>query len=192
MPLPAPTYSRKPLHERSIRVNSFERQDGLWDIEAELVDCKAYDFPKRNGTVHQAGTPFHHLLLRITINRDFTITDAMAVYDVAPFGGECSAIAPAYQDLIGMNLLKSFRQQVKSRFHRTAGCTHMSELAGVLPTVALQTMANQRRLNPDPDRRPFQLDGCYAQRLSGPVVKEHHPRWYIAPEVDEGMKSSSD
>ena len=68
----------------------------------------------------------------------------------------------------------------------------MSELAGVLPTVALQTMANQRRLNPDPDRRPFQLDGCYAQRLSGPVVKEHHPRWYIAPEVDEGLKSSSD
>ena len=184
MPLPAPSVTRKPLHERSIRVNSFEREDGLWDIEAELVDCKAYDFPKHDGTTHHAGQAFHHMHVRITIDREFTILDAVAVYDVAPFGVECSAIAPAYRDLIGLNLLNSFRQQVKTRFHRTAGCTHMSELAGVLPTVALQTMANQRRLNPDPDKRPFQLDGCYAQRLSGPVVKEHHPRWYVQPKGD--------
>lgn len=183
MPLPLSPNKRKPLHNRAINVHSFERDDGLWDLEAELIDDKSYSFDKRDGSTHPAGKPFHHMHLRITIDRSFTILDAQAVYDAAPYGENCTTIAPAYQELVGMNLLKSFRQAVKERFARTKGCSHITELAGVLPTVALQSMANERN-KPEctqTDKRPFQLEGCHALRLDGPVVEEFYPHWYVAP-----------
>lgn len=181
MPLSSSQVSRKPLHTRSIQVRSFEREDGLWDLEAELIDVKSYDFSASAGTrVHRAGQPIHHMLLRVTIDSGFTITQAEACYDAAPYGQNCMAITPDYSDLAGMNLLRGFRQAVKERFGRTAGCTHMSELAAVLPTVAVQTMAGERRkaASSNPDQRPFQLEGCHALRLDGPVAREFYPRWY--------------
>lgn len=179
MPLAPPDCPRQPLHTRSIRVQSYARDDGLYDIEAELVDLKAYDFEKLGGT-HRAGQPIHHMHLRLTIDGDYTIVAAQAAYDAAPYGAECTAIAPDYAGLKGLNLLRQFRQAVKERFGRTAGCTHMTELAQVLPTAAVQTMANRRRQESDPDRRPFQVGGCHALRTDGAVVREHYPRWYAA------------
>lgn len=186
MALPPPDVSRSPLHTRSIRVNSFARDDGQWDLEAELIDFKSYDFPlvSRDG-VHRAGDPVHHMHLRVTINDEFAITNAVADYDAAPYNQNCTAITPDYADLIGMNLLRNFRQVVKDRFGRTSGCTHMTELAYVLPTVAVQTMANKRRKEVEvpgqAQKRPFQLDGCHALRADGPVAKEFYPKWYVVP-----------
>jgi len=168
------------MHNRSIQVHSFEREDGLWDIEAELIDSKAYAYSKRSGAVQAAGQPFHHMHLRITIDTNFEIKEALALYDASPFGESCTAISSAYQDLIGMNLLKSFRQQVKERFSRTAGCTHMTELAAVLPTAAVQSMSGQKREEAETaGRKPFQLGGCHAWRTDGEVTKEHYPQWYV-------------
>lgn len=185
MPLPPPDTAREPLHTRSIRVNSFARDDGQWDLEAELIDFKAYDFPHRDGRVHVAGDSVHHMHLRVTINNEFSITAAVAAYDAAPYNENCSAIEPAYQTLVGMNLLRNFRQAVKDRFGRTAGCTHLTELSYVLPTVAVQSMAKERRkgLLAAESGRPFQLEGCHALRIDGPVVQEFHPQWYVSPEV---------
>jgi len=165
------------LHTRSIHVQSYAREDGLWDLEAELIDTKAYDFPMHDGHTHAAGAPIHHMHLRITIDEQFTITDAQVAYDAAPYGEFCSAIAPDYRRLVGLNLLNQFRKHVRERFGRTAGCTHVTELTNVLPTVAVQTMAGRRRQNPD-GQRPFQLDGCHALRVDGPVVRTHYAPWY--------------
>ncbi len=189
MPLPPPDLAREPLHTRSIRVNSFVREDGQWDIEAELIDFKAYDFPLKDGvSTRRAGEPIHHMHLRITIDDQLTITAAVAAYDVAPYNQDCFAIAPDYRELVGMSLVRNFSQVVKEHFGRTAGCTHMTELAYVLPTVAIQTMASKRRkeqLAPGgQDKRPFQLEGCHALRLDGPVVREFYPRWYLAPKAE--------
>lgn len=183
------------MHNRFIRAHSFERDDGLWEIEAELIDHKAYDFTRRNGAVHPAGQPFHHLHLRVAFDDDFIVQHAVAVFDSAPFGPECRAIEADYGDLVGMNLIGGFRQAVKARFSRTAGCSHMSELAGVLPTVAMQTMANRRAERKASsaeasERRPFQLEGCHALRLNGPVVREHHPKWYVAPAGEQTIEHS--
>ncbi|HEY9279293.1 MAG TPA: DUF2889 domain-containing protein [Eoetvoesiella sp.] len=184
MPLPPPDTAREPLHTRSIRVDSFARDDGQWDLEAELIDVKAYDFPGRSGGMHVAGAPVHHMHLRVTINDEFSITGAVAAYDAAPYNENCTAIAVDYKALIGMNLLRGFRNAVKERFGRTAGCTHLTELSYVLPTVAVQSMAKKRRKEESTVlKRPFQLEGCHALRLDGPVVKESYPQWYVAPEV---------
>jgi hypothetical protein len=188
MPLPPSDIAREPLHTRSIRVNSFAREDGQWDLEAELIDVKAYDCPGNDGVVRLAGSPVHHMHLRVTIDEQFTITSAVAVYDAAPYNTYCTAIAPDYEALVGMNLLRNFRQVVKDRFARTAGCTHLTELSYVLPTVAVQSMANKRRkerLSGKSAQKPFQLDGCHALRIDGPVAKEFYPQWYIAPPFEE-------
>lgn len=167
------------MHTRSIRVQSYARDDGLWDIEAELIDVKAYDFERRDG-IFKAGRPVHHMHLRITIDDSFLIVAACAAYDAAPYGEHCAAIEADYGALVGMNLLKGFRAQVKARFGHTAGCTHMTEMSQVLPTAAVQTMANRvREKKGDPNKRPFQLDGCHALRTTGPVVLEQYPRWYV-------------
>ncbi|MFA5664978.1 DUF2889 domain-containing protein [Castellaniella sp.] len=183
MPLSPPDCPRTPLHHRSIHVQAYEREDGLWDLEAELMDTKAYDFPIRSGDMHPAGQPVHHMLLRITIDEHYTITAAEVAYEAAPHGEFCSAIAPAYENLVGLNLLQRFRQSVRERFGRTAGCTHVTELAQVLPTAAIQSMAGRRRTRPTPGKRPFQLDGCHALRVDGPVVRVHHPDWYEGPDA---------
>ena len=73
MPLPLPAYPRKPMHNRSIQVHSFEREDGLWDVEAELIDSKGFSYTKRDGTEQKVGQAFHHMHLRITIDSSFTI-----------------------------------------------------------------------------------------------------------------------
>ena len=188
MPLPPPDCSRKPLHNRIIHAHSFEREDGLWDIEAELIDSKSYDYTKRSGAVQQAGQPFHHMHLRITIDSDLVIQKAEAAYDAAPYGENCTCIAPDYGDMVGMSLLKSFRNQVRERFGRTAGCTHLNELAGLLPTVAMQTMAAKRRKAQEAvtgtPKKPFQLEGCHALRLDGPVALEFYPQWYQGEGTD--------
>jgi len=184
MPLPPPDCSRKPLHNRIIRAHSYERGDGLWDIEAELIDSKSYDYNKRSGAVQHAGQPFHHMHLRITIDSDLVIQKAQAAYDAAPYGENCTCIATDYGGMVGMSLLKSFRNQIRERFGRTAGCTHLNELAGLLPTVAMQSMGSKRRksqpdLNNTSPKKPFQLEGCHALRLDGAVVQEFYPQWYV-------------
>lgn len=188
MPLPPSDIDREPLHTRTINVSSFAREDGQWDLEAELVDVKAYDFEKSGGRIHAAGAPLHHMHLRITIDADYTITDAVAAYDAAPYEDHCMAITDDYKQLVGLNLLRKFRDAVRTRFARTAGCTHMTELSYVLPTVAVQTMANRRREQTQPDegqKRPFQLEGCHALAVTGPVVKQLYPTWYIDPQGSE-------
>jgi len=195
MPLPACEIARTPLHTRTYRVDAFVREDGLVDLEAELVDVKGYDFPRSSGEIHKAGRPVHHMHLRVTIDDSFTITAAQAAYDIAPYARHCAGIAPDYAGLVGMNLLRGFRHAVKARFGRIQGCTHLSELSYLLPTVAVQSSAGKRRkakvnadtsqpdahampAAPAPPKRPFELEGCHALRLDGPVVREFYPLWY--------------
>jgi len=189
MPLPAPEVEREALHTRTVRVDAYARADGQWDLEAELIDFKHYDFPVQapEEGVHRAGDPVHHMHLRVTFDESFTITQAQAGYAAAPYDQHCMAITDEYQGLIGMNLLKGFRDSVRRRFSRTAGCTHMTELSYVLPTVAVQSLSSRRREQQETGestQRPFQLEGCHALRLDGPVVKEFYPRWYVTPPAE--------
>src|SRR5690606_11238172 len=96
---------REPLHQRSIRMQSYARDDGLYDLEAELIDTKAYDFPTSRG-IHAKGEPVHHMHVRLPIDEAFNVVEAQAAYDAAPYGDGCGAIAGAYRDLVGLNLAR--------------------------------------------------------------------------------------
>ena len=44
MPSVSQKVSRTPIHKRFITTQVYERDDGLWDLEATLIDKKDYDF----------------------------------------------------------------------------------------------------------------------------------------------------
>ncbi len=190
MPLSPPTSRRALKHTRTIEVEAFARDDGLWDLDARITDTKTRDAKLASG-VRPAGTPIHDLWLRVTIDTQLTIIDAEAVSDAVPYPGYCNTIGPAYKSLIGLNLLKGFRQQLNERLSGIDGCTHLTELAPVLPTAAVQAFAGdvfKTRDGDDADEqspKPFQLDRCHALRTDGPAVAKFYPRWAVKPDTSE-------
>lgn len=180
MSLAMKAVARQPLHKRDISVEVFEREDGLWDLDAQLIDIKAYSFPLFEGGLHPAGQPVHHMLLRITIDDTYTIVDAAVNYDAAPYQ-VCNTIADSYKQLIGLNLLRGFRHNVRARLGGRHGCTHVTELTNVLPTAAIQGIAtrlNRVKASQGSEERPFHIDGCHALSADGDIVKTYYPKWY--------------
>jgi hypothetical protein len=172
--LPKPV-AREPLHTRAIEIRGFKREDGLYDIEGHLVDTKSYDF-NLAGRPHPAGKPVHGMWLRITVDRTLTIVDAAASMDFMPYEGDCNQIEPAYRKLIGIAIHPGYHQRLKEVLGGVRGCSHITEMAGMLATAAFQTMAGQKLQSPD--QKPFQLDRCHALAATSPVVGRHYPKWY--------------
>ncbi len=177
MPLPVPEVERELTHTRRVRYEGYRRADGLWDIEAHLLDTKNHDFRLQTG-VRRAGQPIHDMRVRLTIDRSFTIVDALASSDAVPYPGGCAAITPAYRKLIGLNLLRGFRKRLAELFGAMKGCTHLTELLAGVPTAAIQTFAGEVRPDPEEMRKPFQLDQCHALDTTGETVRRWYPKWY--------------
>lgn len=175
MPLPSPDCPRKASHQRSIQVNAYARTDGLWDIEGQLTDAWPEPIPRAGGLL-AAGEPMHSMWLRLTVDHTATIVAVQAVTDAGPYGAACGTIAPDYNQLVGVQVARGYRDAIRRLFGRTAGCTHMNELAGVMGSAVLQAMWNV--LTQDPEQRPFSIDGCHALKSTGPQVAEFFPRWY--------------
>lgn len=190
MPLPPATTSRTPQHVRQVEVQAYRRDDGLWDLDARLRDARPYDVQLRSGP-RAAGEPIHDMWLRVTIDLQLQVLDAVADYDAVPYPGTCEMIAPDYRKLIGLNLAKDFRRQVHVRLGATRGCAHLTELAQVLPTAAIQALSADRggvqtrgQASIRADRPPSQLDRCHALARDGDMVREHYPQWYVPPRKD--------
>jgi hypothetical protein len=185
MSLSTPVSRRALRHTRAIDIQAFAREDGLWDLDAHITDIKVHDTLLASG-LRQGGQPLHDLWLRITVDKQLTIVDAEAVSDAVPYPGFCNTIGPAYKALIGLNLMKGFRQELKARLSGIAGCTHLTELAQILPTAAVQAYANDvwptydKASATQSKEKPFQLDKCHALRTDGGAVIEFYPSWVAA------------
>lgn len=184
--------TRRLVHSRSIQVDAYQRDDGLWDLAATIRDVKTRDLELEDG-VRRAGEPLHDMALTVTIDAGMQIVAVDAATNAAPFNGTCKEVPAVYQSLVGLNLLMRFRNAVRERVGGNRGCTHISELAAILPTVAIQAFAGHVRRpdRTDDDTMPLHLDRCRALRLDGPVVRKHYPRWYVAastetPETSQG------
>jgi hypothetical protein len=130
-----------------------------------------------------AGEPMHSMWPRLTVDRTATIVAAQAVTDAGPYGNACATITPDYGQLVGLRVARGYRDAIRRLFGRTAGCTHINELAGVMGSAALQALWQQ--LTEGSDEKPFSIDGCHALKSSGWQVAQFFPRWY-RPERDGG------
>lgn len=183
MPLSPPSPRRALKHTRTIRVEGFAREDGLWDIDAQITDIKTMDVPIASG-VRPANMPLHDLRLRLTVDTGLTIVAVDVASDAVPYPGQCDTIGPAYQQLVGLNLMHRFRADVKARVGGIAGCTHLTEMAQILPTAAMQALAGvvfgeRGGAQGTSSEKPIQLDGCHALRSDGEAVARFYPRWRV-------------
>ena len=160
MALPTAAPERQLKHRRSIDVQIYARGNGLWEVDAHITDTRTAEIRMATGLL-PAGAQ----------------TAAM------PYPGECNSYGDAYARLVGLNLMRGFRQAVKERLGGTQGCTHITELALVLPTAVVQAFAGDvidTRGDAANSEQPFQIDRCHALRAEGLAVKTYYPRWYRA------------
>ena len=187
MPLPAPT-PREKLHNRSIVCEGFRRADGLWDIEACMIDTKTYAYHNRDRGEVKAGEPVHEMWLRLTLDLDMTIIQAHAEMEYSPFN-LCRGARGVMKELEGLQIKSGWLRQARARIGRRESCTHLFELLGPLSTTAYQTMhtaLEKRRTGgaprpgaPDAKReRPRIIDQCYSLASDSPIVKLEWPEFY--------------
>lgn len=185
MPLPQ-SAPRKLIHTRAITCKGYERVDGLWDIEAHLVDTKTYLHTRRHGgRERRPGEPVHNMWLRVTIDLDMKIHDAAAVTDDGPYL-YCGDIAPNFKSLAGLTIGPGWRKAIAERVGGVKGCTHLVELLGPLGTTAFQATnrARQARSAGKPfTKKPYQLNSCHVYQDDAPAVLERWPQFYTGPKT---------
>lgn len=180
MALPPASADRQLKHQRCFDVQVFARADGLWEVDARLTDVKTRDLPTAGG-VRPAGVPLHEMLLRLVVDTELNIREAGAETYWMPYAGQCDGYGDAYGRLVGLNLLRGFRGELKERLGGVLGCTHITELAQVLPTAVIQAFAGEvidTREGGSDGAPPFQIDRCHALRRDGEAVRLFYPRWY--------------
>ncbi len=186
MPLSKPV-ARKPLHTRTIKCDGYEREDGLWDIEAHLEDVKHYSFNNRFRGKMEPGDQLHEMYLRLTLDDDMMVHDVEAHIDQFPFV-TCPNIVANYKKLVGIKIGIGWRRAIKERLGGKLGCTHLTELLPTMATVAIQTMVSKimkRRKQQAREEgkeakttRPPMLDSCHSWSADGLIVKEYAPEFY--------------
>lgn len=188
MPLPAPA-PRRLVHTRAIECKGYQREDGLWDIEAHLVDTKTALHTRRDGgRERRPGEPVHNMWLRLTIDLDMKVHDAEAVTDDGPYR-VCGDITPSFKALIGITIGPGWRRAIAERVGGVRGCTHLVELLGPLGTTAFQATGRARAARDaakPATKKPYQLNSCHVYREDGAAVLERWPRFYTGPRQGTG------
>ena len=177
MPLAPIPVSRKRLHTRRISYEGWQRDDGLFDIEARIVDTKDHDYELASG-IRAAGVPVHDMRACLTIDRQCVVQAIETSLDGVPYPGGCDAIGPDYTRLVGANLMHGFRKLLYEVVGGVHGCTHLTEMIAFLPSAAMQTFASLRRDVDAHDGKPFQLGRCHALETSTETVRRYYPKWY--------------
>ncbi|MDX1581826.1 MAG: DUF2889 domain-containing protein [Alphaproteobacteria bacterium] len=184
--------ARKPLHNRTLDMNAYYREDGLWDIEGRITDRKAYDYYSRNRGDVSAGEAVHDMYVRLTLNDSFEVVDIEVSMDAFPFS-ICNEVEPNFEAIKGLKVGPGWMKQIRQRVGGKHGCTHVLEMFGPLATVAFQAIPTYKRQQvergereaPAKDssgRQPFFLGKCHSWAYDSPVVKELLPEWYKADE----------
>ena len=175
--------ARQLMHLRQVELAAFMRDDGLWDLEVSLSDRKTQVFAG-GARDHPAGTPIHNLTFVLTVDTQGCVTAATADMKAVPFDGSCQAAADDYALLVGLNLFDGFRARLRERIGSRQGCSHLSDMALMLPTLAIQSFAGV--IYPVRDdgmqtQRPPPLDRCRGLGSDGEAVRQFFPRWFQKP-----------
>ena len=180
MPLPT-TAKRKHMHQRSIQCNAYLREDGLWDIDAQMSDVKSHVMDQNvEGRTVNAGEPFHDMHLRITLDKQLLIHEAHAVMAATPFK-MCPNIAIAYKKLEGTRIGPGWNRKTRELFMGVNGCTHLFDMLKPMSTTAIQAIVPTLDENIQKMALPYVINSCHSWSESSQVVRDYFPKLYIAP-----------
>ena len=180
MPLSSPA-PRREIHHRVIDMKAYARDDGLFDVEARLVDTKPVDFVRLSTPVPvPAGQPLHDLSIRVTLDAHCVVRAIEASSDATPHM-ICKGAESTLSVLIGERIARGWSAKVKEKLRRAASCTHLMEMLIPLGTTALQGIRGidpqrlQRAADADAGAK---VDSCYAYSRSRELVQRLWPQYY--------------
>jgi len=180
VPLPQ-SVDREELHQRQITMKAYKRSDGLYDIEARLMDTKTAPFSAPLSMQPLApGRPIHDLWIRLVIDDNMLVHDAIASSDATPFS-ICKEAGAALSFLKGETIGSGWNKIVRDGLKGAIGCTHLMELLSPMATTAMQAMWPVKQTRPikvDANGRPLKVDSCYAYAAKRVVVKQLWPQHY--------------
>jgi len=179
-----PDTKRRLMHRRSVECLGYLRDDGLWEVEARLVDSKPFARHDRRHGLRQPGDPVHDIRLRLAVDDTLTVRETGTTMYATPYPS-CIDVEGILQRLVGERIGKGWREAVRRKIGKLETCTHLAELLGPAVTTLFQCMSNGK--NPEgrdsiDDQRqvtepPFFIGGCHSWRTDGPVVAEFFPQF---------------
>ncbi|MCU0930957.1 MAG: DUF2889 domain-containing protein, partial [Serpentinimonas sp.] len=82
------------MHTRKVEYRGYEREDGLWDIEGELIDTKPYPFEIQGEGQWAPNEPIHHMEIRVTVDNSMVIQAVEVAMHAHPHGPCPEAMPP--------------------------------------------------------------------------------------------------
>ncbi len=170
------------LHTRSIELQGFIRDDGLFELEARLTDTKSYDSRRFPDATLPAGEPLHDMVVRMTFDDELLISEFSATMAATPYDG-CREAEPNFGALVGLRIQPGFLREANRRVAGVKGCTHVRELLQQIATTAYQTVVGvrlqkQAETGTQPSGKPGLLDTCAGYRADGDWVRIRWPDYY--------------
>jgi len=180
-----PASPRKLSHTRTVVYRGYDREDVLWDIEAELTDVKTYTFQVPNERPFPKQEPIHGLSIRVTLDDQMVIHDIVTSMDHIPHD-TCSTAPLNMHRLKGQRMGAGWRKVINTHIGGTEGCTHLREMLFNMATAAFQTLPSgqwlrreqQGQSHPAVTEPPFFLNQCHTWALESPTVQRTYPMFY--------------
>jgi len=189
MSLPTTSNNRELLHTRQILCKGYLREDGLLEIEGQLVDTKPFDYPNKDrGGLIKSGEALHDMSIRIALDEDLIIKEALAVMDGTPYN-YCKSVSSVFSELIGVCLGPGWHRKIRKIMGGKKGCTHLTDLLTPIATTAIQSRVSLNApFNQDDKEEPHAqfvpnlINTCLTHANNSPIVKEYWPNLYIEEE----------
>ena len=90
-----PPVPRRHMHTRTITCEGYLRDDGLWDIEASLVDRKPYRYTEPFRGPRDVGSDVHHMRIRLTVDGEMLVHGIEVAMPSVPYAA-CVEAIPDY------------------------------------------------------------------------------------------------
>lgn len=170
------------MHTRVVHCEGFLREDGLWDIEASIIDSKPFPYTEPVRGLREPGSEVHHMAIRVTVGTDMMVHAVEVAMPATPYP-VCAEAAPSFQGLLGHRIDGGWRAAVRDAVGAERGCTHARELLFPLATVAFQTIhgwsedddGERPEHAKKRDSKPYFIGGCRAWAADGPLVATLYP-----------------
>ena len=176
---------RKLLHNRNIILKGYIRCDELFEVEAELIDTKNYNFQNHDRGTIKKDEPIHQMKIKLVLDNNLHVIDAEAKTEHSPYS-ICKNANSNFKKIIGLQIKSGWKREITKLIGGTSGCTHITELLSSVATAAFQTIypykskqkdVNETKLNNNQEK-PLLLGTCHAFNTKSEVVKRLWPEWY--------------
>lgn len=175
MPLPEPA-ARQLAHTRQVTYTGYRRDDGLWDIEAALLDTKPIPFSVPGERDWKPLEPIHQMRIRLTVDAKLVVQAIQASMDDIPHA-DCPQALPPMEGLVGARLASGWRRTIEDKLGGIQGCAHVRELLFNMATAAFQSVAGSFESS-DPQVKPAHLDRCVSWRTDSALVGRRYPMFF--------------